>query len=222
MNTIPSAGPTARGAIRRSAAFGAVGILTVGLALGVAAPASAHNYLVSSTPAEGDVLTALPDEFVITTNDDLLSLGDGAGGFAMQVQDAAGLYYGDGCVTVAGPSMTAAASLGAPGAYVLTWQAVSIDGHTIDGQIPFSWTPDDITQSSEGRATAPVCGEVLEQPETDPTPTATADTEATAPPASAGDDSGIPGELLWIGGGVLAVVAAAAITMLVLSRRKKA
>ena len=221
MNPIPSAGPPARGAIRRSAALGAVGILTVGLAIGIAAPASAHNYLVSSTPAEGEVLTALPDDFVITTNDDLLSLGTDAGGFAMQVQDAAGLYYGDGCVTVSGPSMTAAASLGAPGAYVLTWQAVSIDGHTIDGQIPFTWTPDDITESSEGRATAPVCGEVLEQQGADPTPAATDAAEATAPPASADEDSGIPSELLWIGGAVVAVVAAAATTMLVLSRRKK-
>lgn len=208
--------------MKKSLKTAAIGVLAIGLTLSVAGPAGAHNYLVSSTPAEGEVLTALPDEFVITTNDDLLSLGADAGGFAIQVQDADGLYYGDGCVTVAGPSMTAAASLGAPGEYLLTWQAVSIDGHTIDGQIPFSWTPDDPSQTSEGRATPPVCGEALEEPKPKPTPAATEPAGDAAPPVSAGEEAGIPSELLWIGGAIVAVVAAAAVTMLVLSRRKKA
>jgi methionine-rich copper-binding protein CopC len=209
-------------AVKRGTAFSVLTLVSVGLAVAVAAPASAHNYLVSSTPTEGEVLTTLPEEFVITTNDDLLKLGDNAGGFAMQVKDADGLFYGDGCVAVDGPSMTATAALGAPGPYVLTWQAVSIDGHSIDGQIPFTWTPDDATKSSEGRATAPVCGEAAEGTQPEPTPTATKQAEDAAPPVAPGEeDSGIGTELLWIGGAVVAVGAAAAITMLVLSRRKK-
>jgi methionine-rich copper-binding protein CopC len=198
--------------------------LAIGLALGFAAPASAHNYLVSSTPAEGEVLTALPEQFIITTNDDLLNLGADAGGFALQVQDADGLYYGDGCVVVAGPSMTASAALGEAGAYLMTWQVVSIDGHTVSGEIPFTWTPDDAGESSDGRATAPVCGEVVEEePEPAPAPTATDEARDTAPPTATGEeDSGVPAEALWIGGGIVAVVVAAAITMLVLSRKKKA
>jgi methionine-rich copper-binding protein CopC len=218
--TAPAA-PTPGGPIRRTAALGVLGLLTVGMALGIAAPASAHNYVVSSTPAEGQVLTTLPDQFVITTNDDLLNLGAAAGGFALLVQDADGLYYGDGCVEVAGPSMTATAALGAPGAYLLTWQAVSIDGHTIDGQIRFTWTPDDVTEAAEGSTTAPVCGEATEKEAPEPAPTATDEAEDTAPPAATDEDTGIPGEVLWIGGAVVAIAAAAAITMLVLSRRKK-
>lgn len=207
---------------RRSISLGAIGLLAIvplaiGLAVADATSASAHNYLVSSTPADGETLTALPEEFVITTNDDLLALGSDAGGFALQVQDAEGLFYGDGCVAVAGPSMTAAAALGAPGSYLLTWQVVSIDGHTVSGQIPFTWTPDDITESTVGSATAPVCGEAAqEQPEPDATD------EPIAPaPDTAEEDAPVANDLLWIGGAVVAVVIAAAATMLVLSRKKK-
>ncbi|MHA6694427.1 copper resistance CopC family protein [Homoserinimonas sp. A520] len=202
---------------RRTASLGVVGLLALGMSIGVATPASAHNYLVSSTPAEGDVLTALPDEFVITTNDDLLNLGADAGGFALQVQDADGLFYGDGCVAVDGPSMTAVAALGAPGSYLLTWQVVSIDGHTVSGEIPFAWTPDDVTESSEGSATPPVCGEAAQQEPT-PEPDVTEEPIAPAPEEA---EAPAPSDLLWIGGAIAAVVIAAATTMLVLSRRKK-
>jgi methionine-rich copper-binding protein CopC len=206
-------------ATRRLAGLVASGVLAIGLALGLAAPASAHNYLVSSTPAEGEHLTALPDEFIITTNDDLLNLGEDAGGFALQVQDADGLYYGDGCVAVAGPSMTAPAELGEPGEYLLTWQVVSIDGHTVSGEIPFSWAPDDTAEVGTGRAAPPVCGQAAEEPVASPSPSPTAEgvPEAT-PPAS--EDAGISGDLLWIGGAIAAVVVAAGVTMLMLSRKK--
>ena len=206
-------------AMRRSTSLGVIGLLAIVMAIGVATPASAHNYLVSSTPAEGEVLTVLPDEFVITTNDELLNLGADAGGFALQVQDADGLFYGDGCVAVEGPSMTAVAALGAPGSYLLTWQVVSIDGHTVSGEIPFTWTPDDVTESSEGSATPPVCGEATQE-EPEPEPNVTDKPIAPAPEPDV-ENAPLPGDLLWIGGAIAAVVIAAAATMLVLSRRKK-
>lgn len=208
--------------MRRASALSVLALTTAALTFGVAAPANAHNYLVESTPTEGETLTQLPEQFIITTNDDLLDLGDDAGGFALQVQDAAGLFYGDGCVVVDGPSMTADAALGAPGAYLLTWQVVSIDGHTVSGQIPFAWEPDDITESSTGSATAPVCGEATQEPE--PSPTADESDENSAPPVAespADEQPADSADLLWIGGAIAAVVVAGAITMLLLSRKKK-
>jgi len=205
--------------LKKASALGTIALATVVLSLGAAAPASAHNYLVESTPTEGETLTALPDEFIITTNDDLLDLGDDAGGFALQVQDSDGLYYGDGCVVVDGPSMTAGAALGAPGEYLLTWQVVSIDGHTVSGEIPFAWAPDDLSESSTGSETAPVCGEPTQDPETTE-PTAEPE-ETTAPPVSAEEEPEDSSSLLWIGGAIAAVVVAAGATMLVLSRKKK-
>src|SRR5690554_811572 len=179
----------------RASALSVIALATMALTFGVAAPASAHNYLVESTPTEGETLTQLPEQFIITTNDDLLNLGADAGGFALQVQDADGLYYGDGCVVVDGPSMTAGVALGAPGAYLLTWQVVSIDGHTVSGEIPFAWAPDDITESSTGSEAAPVCGETAQEPE--PSPTGEPE-ETTAPPATAEEEPGDSNDLLWI------------------------
>ncbi len=204
----------------RASALSVLTALTLGLSVGVASPASAHNYLVESTPTEGETLTALPDQFIITTNDDLLDLGGDAGGFALQVQDADGLFYGDGCVTVEGPSMTAEAALGEAGDYVLTWQVVSIDGHTVSGEIPFAWAPEDTSESTEGSATAPVCGETAEEAE--PTPTAEPEEteESTAPPVDAEDENG-SADLLWLGAAIAAVVVAAGVTLLVVSRKKK-
>lgn len=201
----------------RGASLVAGAALAVGAVLCFATPAQAHNYLVSSTPAEGENLTTLPEQFIITTNDALLDLGSAAGGFALQVKDAAGLYYGDGCVAIDGPSMTADAALGAPGDYTMLWQVVSIDGHTVSGEIPFSWAPTDATQSSEGSATAPVCGAATETPQSEPAP-APSD---SAKPAETTTDEPASTDLLWIGGAAVAVLAAGAATLLVLSRKKR-
>lgn len=128
------------------------------LALVPALPAAAHNYVVSSTPTEGETLTAVPEFFVITTNDALLDLtGEGAG-FVMQVTDANGLYYGDGCVSVQGASMAMAGALGGAGDYTLAFQAISGDGHTISDELTFRYEPAADADAQAGVASAPDCG----------------------------------------------------------------
>lgn len=208
-----------RNGLKRASALSVLAVATMMLTFGFAAPASAHNYLVESTPTEGETLTALPEQFNITTNDALLDLGADAGGFALQVQDAAGLYYGDGCVVVDGPSMLADAALGAPGSYMLTWQVVSIDGHTVSGEIPFTWAPADASEASTGAKTAPVCGEEAQGSEAT-APTGEPD-ETTTPPVSTEEEPANSSDLLWIAGAVAAVAVAGAVTMLVVSRKKK-
>ena len=50
----------------RATALG--GLVVAAAVLGFAAPAQAHNYLVSSTPTEGSSLTEPPAEFCETAN----------------------------------------------------------------------------------------------------------------------------------------------------------
>ena len=197
--------------------------------LSFAAPASAHNYYVSSTPEAGQVLTSLPDEFIVTTNGNLLELGGMEGGFFMQLTGPDGLYYGDGCVTVSGPSVMMAAAAGPAGEYSLDWQVVSADGHTVSGQIPFTWQPASNTESpSRGFANPPKCGEPAE-----PQPSETPDVSATETPNS-GDDAatGTPTsaedtanesttDILWIGGAIAAVAVAVAATLVLIRPKKK-
>ncbi len=177
------------------------GILGVAAVIAVATPASAHNYYVSSTPGMNEVVTTLPDQFIVTTNDNLLELGDSSAGFIMEVEGPDGLYYSDGCVTVSGPSVSMAAALGPAGAYTMNWQVISADGHTVSGSVPFTWQPTADQALSTGVSTPPMCG------------------KQAVPPGDS-QSSTIPVEdLLWIGGGV-AAVAVAVLAVLFLLRKK--
>ena len=138
---------TPRAGLRLVAVGASAAALALVGALAIATPAMAHNYYASSTPGINETLTKLPDQFVVTTNDNLLDL-DGAGGFFMVVTGPDGLYFGDGCVTVNGASVTMPATLGPVGDYTLDWQVVSADGHTISDVIPFSWQPTSDAQSA--------------------------------------------------------------------------
>ncbi|MDI2097805.1 copper resistance CopC family protein [Ruicaihuangia caeni] len=135
----------------------AVAAASAALLLLAAGPAAAHSTVVDSTPSEGEVLTTLPDQFSVTADEELLDLGGEGNGFAMVVQDAEGLYYGDGCATISGDTMTAPALLGEPGEYTLTYQLVSGDGHPLSGVIGFEWAPDGDFEASAGSQTAGAC-----------------------------------------------------------------
>lgn len=195
---------------KRTLGLTGFGVLVVASVLGLAAPAQAHNYVVSSTPTADATLTALPENFEITTNDTLLDLGGGGAGFAIQVKDAGGLFYGDGCVTISGPSITTPAALGAAGEYEVLWQVVSADGHTISDEFSFTWAPPADFVPSEGSATAPNCG------------------GTAAPEAGSGEETPAPapqnaplGDVLWIGGAILVVVLAVGVTILLTGRKQK-
>jgi methionine-rich copper-binding protein CopC len=168
-----------------------------------AAPAWAHSEIVASTPEAGETLTALPDAFSVTASETLLDLGD-QGVFALQIRDAAGEYYGDGCVQVVDDTMSAEPALGDSGDYTMIWQVVSADGHPISGEIPFTWEAPADFEPAVGAAEAPRCGGELTGDEID------------------AGGSPTRGELaLGIGIGV-AVAGVAAVVIVAATRRKRA
>jgi copper resistance protein C len=135
---------------RRVLALTIGGIVVAGSVLGLASPAFAHNFLVSSDPAAGQTLTKLPTRFTITTNEGLLDLSGHGAGFAFDVEDAHHKFYGDGCVNVTGPSMSIAPVIGAAGKYTVIWQIVSADGHIVSNEYPFTWAPSGSFTASVG------------------------------------------------------------------------
>lgn len=190
--------------MRRALSAVLVGVATAGLVLAAAAPASAHNFVVSSTPAEGEVLTELPLAWEVRTNENLLYVGN-TEVFGLWARDADGLFYGDGCVDVAGTGMSASPVIGEPGDYTLVYAFVSADGHPLTGEIPFEWAPAGEFEAAAGTAEAERCGALAEEP-----------------PTESGDPgAGIPSDVWWIGGAVVAVVAAIAVTALVARRRPR-
>lgn len=193
--------------------------------LGIASPASAHNYLVSSTPAADSTISELPATFSVTTNEALLDLSGDGSGFALQVTDAAGRYYGDGCYSIVDSTLATGATLGEAGTYKLVWQVISEDGHPVSGEFTFTWAPAAGFEPTAGEDAPPVCGVTGVEPE--PTVTATAappaQTAAPQPTTTAVPaQSAVPlADVLWIGGAILAVLVAGLVTFLVLGRRAK-
>lgn len=192
-------------AIRRAAFAAALCLLAPALVLAAAAPAHAHNYLVSSTPAEGEVLTEVPERFSITTNEALLDLAGDGSGFALQVVGPDGLYYGDGCLTVDGSTISTVAEIGDAGDYTVLWQVISGDGHTASGEYGFTWEPAAGFAPAAGSAEAPLCdGGAAGNP--DPPP-------VTGEPA--------PGGAALMFGGVAAAALAALAAVFFITRRRK-
>jgi len=190
----------------RNRAFAAAVLGIAGVLL-FAAPASAHSYLVSSTPAADETLTELPEEFSVSMNENLLDLtGDGTG-FGMLVRDEAGLYYGDGCVTISGATLSTPAALGEAGTYTLIYQVVSADGHPVSEEFAFEWAPGEGFEPATGSDAAPGCGGEA----------ATPAPEAEEPTT----DAAISSDVLWIGGGILAVIIAVGATLLLVKPRKQ-
>lgn len=145
-------------AVRTRFAALATATLGLGLALGVASPAAAHNYVVSSTPEDGATISEVPGFFIITASDVMLDLtGDGAG-FGLQVTDEQGRYYGDGCITVQGTELSTVGALGSAGEYTLTYQFISADGHTVSDALTFRYEPAAGEVEQAGVASAPECG----------------------------------------------------------------
>jgi methionine-rich copper-binding protein CopC len=186
----------------------------------IALPAQAHNVLAASTPAADSTIDVVPEAFSVTTNDALLDLSGDGNGFAIQVIDAAGAYYGDGCAVVAGATLSMGATLGEAGPYRFLWQVVSADGHTVSGEFAFTWAPAADAEISPGSPTPPVCGEPVVEETPTPTPTPEPSVEPTEQPiddeASSGSDTSAA---LGIGGAVVAVLLAGGIVWLVIRRR---
>ena len=184
----------------------------------VAAPAYAHNYLVDSTPTEGETLTVMPDEFSVTTNDTLLDLAGDGGGFAIQILDSNGGYYGDGCVSIRDESLSTMAALGDAGDYRMLWQLVSADGHTISDEINFTWQPDADQVLSEAMDAPPACGGGSLEESTPPT-------ASEAPEGSDTDTSesgvNVNAETAVVVGGAIALVLIAGVAIFLISVKRK-
>jgi methionine-rich copper-binding protein CopC len=177
-----------------------------------ALPASAHNYLVATTPAKDAVVTTQPGTVSLETNDALL---DVEGGSVIQVQGPDGRYYGDGCAVVDGPVATTQTELCEPGRYTVTWRVVSTDGHPISGTWAFTWQPVDGIALAEGTDEPGACGGASAT-----TPEASSSADASdGPEESAEAASAAPLDALWIVGGVLLAAVAAIVTWLVVRRK---
>ncbi len=187
---------------RRLAALGAVLAMTVAAVLATAGPAAAHAALVSTDPADGTTLGALPAQITLTFDDTIVA---DLGGNQVQVTDATGAALTDGDPVVQDNIVTQALTGAASGPITVAWRVVSDDGHPVSGGFSFT-------------VTAPPT------PTATPTPTTTRTAVSTPTPTpvvtgvpAAGQASPVP----WIVLGAVLIAAIGGVVYLLVSRSRR-
>ncbi len=196
--------------------------LVIGLGLGLAAPAAAHDQLVSTSPADGAVLDSPPALVELTFSNAVADLGS-----VLVVEDAVGQPVQDAPPTIDG---TVVRSPLPPdvglGTYVVRWRVVAQDGHPIEGSFTFTVSDavgSDAVADPATATDAPSAGATdVPAAAGSPGATSTATADSTATPALADDVAPDEGgsRLAPLLGGLLAVGAVAGVLVAVVRRRR--
>ncbi|MDF2442865.1 MAG: copper resistance protein, partial [Subtercola sp.] len=100
--------------MKRVTALAVVVLAAAGLALLPAGSASAHDFLISSSPAAGSTVTAPPSSVSLTFNDLVLDLsGDGSSSIVeVTGPDASTTHFETGCASILGRTVSVPVALG--------------------------------------------------------------------------------------------------------------
>lgn len=114
----------------------AAGLIALAALFG-AAPASAHDALAYSSPAAGQTITSNPGEVSITLTNPPNMATEGASVLTVTAPD--GHVVSSGEITVDGATLSTAADIDHEGTHTVEWQALSADGHPIEGNFSFTF-----------------------------------------------------------------------------------
>ncbi|HEY3437829.1 MAG TPA: copper resistance CopC family protein [Actinotalea sp.] len=173
-------------------------------------PASAHDALVQSQPADGSVVTAPPVEVALTFSEAPLTVGA-----AVSVTGADGVVWSDGEAVVADLSVVQPLRQDIPsGQYAVEWRAVAADGHPVTGTLTFTVALSLATPTATAAPASPVAS-----PTPSPAaPPATATVTATAAPAA--DAPGSSDTPRWVAPAIIVVAVAGLFVLGALRRRR--
>jgi methionine-rich copper-binding protein CopC len=132
--------------IRRVQALLALSIVFVSCFI---SSAQAHSALKSSNPANQEVVEAIPSDISLTFNEDLISI-EGESVNTLTLKGADGTSYELLPPTIGGAVLSAQVADGEypAGDYLLSYRAVSADGHPITGEITFSTKSSTMVESA--------------------------------------------------------------------------
>ena len=111
------------------------GLLAVSVGIGLAGPASAHDVLISSDPADGSTLSKAPTTMTFTFDQPVQNFDP-----VMSLVGPDGRQYATGTPSVSGSTVTGTVGTGPAGAYTGAYRIVSADGHPVTGQVHFQVT----------------------------------------------------------------------------------
>ncbi|MGH3688518.1 MAG: copper resistance CopC family protein [Microbacterium sp.] len=161
--------------------------------------ASAHDALVSSSPAADESVDVVPAELTLTFSAKLI---EGEGATEVVVTDPAGESIIDGPATVDGAIVSQPLRGSGPaGQYHVIWKVVSSDGHPTSGEYFFTVTVGDDGAASNEPSAAPTTAAPTAEQTAAPAPTST-------PAADSGSSSGASAWIWGLSiGGILVIVA---------------
>ena len=165
--------------------------------IATAVPASAHDVLRSTNPADGAVVDRLPDRVVLTFDEPALAIGT-----EVVVTGPAG-PVSDGPPQLVDAEVRQPVRAGPAGRYTVLWRVTSADGHPVSGTFAFT--------TQQGSAASPTATPgTTTAPSTSPssasttTPTSVPATSPSATPQTAG----LPGPaVVAVLAGVIALLA---------------
>ena len=165
--------------------------------IATAVPASAHDVLRSTNPADGAVVDRLPDRVVLTFDEPALAIGT-----EVVVTGPAG-PVSDGPPQLVDAEVRQPVRAGPAGRYTVLWRVTSADGHPVSGTFAFT--------TQQGSAASPTATPgTTTAPSTSPssasttTPTSVPPTSPSATPQTAG----LPGPaVVAVLAGVIALLA---------------
>lgn len=174
-------------ALRRIVGTVAAVLLAGVAAVALAAPASAHNVLTGSDPADGSTPTTAPAAVTLTFDEAVQNYEP-----VLVVTGPDGTVFSTATPAVSGTTVrTDLLGAGPAGAYTVAFRIVSADGHPVSGQ--FTYT---LAAGAAGTATG------------SPAPAGGVSTGPT-------EDGGSGGSIwLWVGVGVAAVLVVAAVVLI--------
>lgn len=172
--------------------------------------ASAHDALVSSSPAADESVETVPSALTLTFSAKLI---DGDGATEVVVTGPDGSSITDGAATVDGAIVTQPLQGSGPaGEYHVIWKVVSSDGHPTSGEYSFTVTVGDDAAPTEEPTAAPTSAA--------PAAEQTAAPEATTTPAADSGDAEGGSPWIWVLVIVAVLVVAGVVTWIVVSRRR--
>ena len=172
--------------------------------------ASAHDALVSSSPAADESVETVPDTLTLTFSAKLI---DGEGATEVVVTDPAGNPVTEGAATVDGAIATQPLSGSGPaGVYHVIWKVVSSDGHPTSGEYSFTVTVGDDAAATDEPSAAPTTAA--------PTAEQTAGPAVTSTPAPDAGDSDGGSAAVWIVSIPAVLVVAGVVVWIAMSRRR--
>ncbi|SEP84164.1 hypothetical protein SAMN05444745_102173 [Arthrobacter sp. OV608] len=185
--------------------------MTAALALSTLAgiaPAHAHDALASTSPSDGQILTASPGRVSITLNNPPNTQLKGSNIIKVTAPDGHTVSSGD--ISVSGATLTTAADIDHPGKHTVQWRAVSADGHPIEGQFTFTFAGDPASTEAAMAPSVSTPAALATEPQGP-------ETQASTPAASQTPDN--TGLFIGVGAVLLILVAAGAY---LIGRRAKA